>query len=83
MFSNVPELAGQGEHTTLPSTATDGDTTVSMDYITTAVRGPGTPVSVDESLDSTSTDSMSQSVEIDTILDGFDSDTTVSLPQLL
>ena len=54
-----------------------------MDYITTAVRGPGTPVSVDESLDSTSTDSMSQSVEIDTILDGFDSDTTVSLPQLL
>ena len=83
MFSNVPELAGQGEHTTLPSTATDGDPTVSMDYITTAVQGPGTPVSVDESLDSTSTDSMSQSVEIDTILDGFDSDTTVSLPQLL
>ena len=54
-----------------------------MDYITTAAQGPGTPVSVDESLDSASSHTMSQSFDSDTFSDGFDSDTTVSLPQLL
>jgi hypothetical protein len=55
---------GTTQFTSAIATATDSDSSVSMDYITTAVRGPGTPVFVDQSLDSNSTHTMDQYLTI-------------------